>query len=37
VPAAELRKVEVDPHNPPTTYRIFAMSKHSLAIRLYDD
>jgi hypothetical protein len=37
VPAAELRKIEIDPHDPPTTYRIFAMSKHSLAIRLYGD
>jgi len=35
VPAAELRKIGVDPHDPPTAYRIFAMSKHSLAIRLY--
>lgn len=35
VPAAELRKIGIDPHNPPTAYRIFAMSKHSLAIRLY--
>ena len=37
VPAAELRRIGVDPHNPATAYRIFAMSKHSLAIRLYDD
>jgi hypothetical protein len=37
VPAAELRKIGVDPADPPTAYRIFAMSKRSLAIRLYDD
>ena len=37
VPAAELRKIGIDPHNPPTAYRIFAMSKHSLAIRLYEE
>jgi hypothetical protein len=37
VPAAELRKIGIDPHDPPTAYRIFAMSKHSLAIRLYAD
>ena len=37
VPAAELRKIEIDPHDPPTAYRIFAMSKRSLAIRLYDE
>ncbi len=37
VPAAELRKIDVDPHNPPFTYRIFAMSKRSLNIRLYED
>jgi hypothetical protein len=37
VPAAELRKIGIDPHDPPTAYRIFAMSKHSLAIRLYGD
>jgi hypothetical protein len=37
VPAAELRKIGIDPHDPPTAYRIFAMSKHSLNIRLYDD
>jgi hypothetical protein len=36
VPAAELRKIDVDPADPPTAYRIFAMSKRSLAIRLYD-
>lgn len=37
VPAAELRRIGIDPHDPPTAYRIFAMSKHSLAIRLYDE
>ena len=37
VPAAELRKIGVDPHDPPTLYRIFAMSKHSLNLRLYDE
>jgi hypothetical protein len=37
VPAAKLREIEVDPHDPPTAYRIFAMSKRSLAIRLYED
>jgi hypothetical protein len=37
VPAAELRKIGVDPIDPPRTYRIFAMSKRSLNIRLYLD
>jgi hypothetical protein len=37
VPAAKLREIEVDPPDPPTAYRIFAMSKRSLAIRLYDE
>lgn len=36
VPAAELRAVGRDPHTAPPEYRIFAMSRNSLAIRFYD-
>jgi hypothetical protein len=36
IPAAELRAIERDPGNEPPEYRIFRMSKNSLAIRFYD-
>ena len=36
IPAAELRAVGRDPHTDPPDYRIFAMSRNSLALRFYD-
>lgn len=36
IPAAELRAVGRDPHTEPPEYRIFAMSRNSLALRFYD-
>ena len=36
IPAAELRAIGRDPHSDPPTYRIFAMSRNSVALRFYD-